>query len=43
MFDPTETNHLDQAAGFEDVLEIIHWYQHQNLYEVDAGDYRPPD
>lgn len=28
-FDPTEARHLDQAAGFEDVLEILRWYQHQ--------------
>lgn len=28
-FDPDDTAHLDQAAGFEDVLEIVRWYQHQ--------------
>lgn len=27
--DPDDVSHLDQAAGFEDVLEIIRWYQHQ--------------
>jgi hypothetical protein len=28
-FEPADASHLDQAAGFEDVLEILRWYQHQ--------------
>ena len=28
-FDLNDATRLDEAAGFEDVLEIIRWYQHQ--------------